>query len=60
MSAPSASSPGTDAVAPGTELIVDRLAYRHLGIYLVETVPLPGGPTVPTVWELRTIPGGGR
>jgi len=36
MSASSASSPGTDALAPGTELIVDRLAYRHHGIYLGE------------------------
>jgi hypothetical protein len=34
MSASSASSLGTDALAPGTELIVDRLAYRHHGIYL--------------------------
>ena len=36
MSASSASSLGTDALAPGTELIVDRLAYRHHGIYLGE------------------------
>ena len=36
MSASSTSSPGTDALAPGTELIVDRLAYRHHGIYLGE------------------------
>jgi hypothetical protein len=49
MSAPSASSAGTDAVASGTELIVDR-----------GTVPLPAGPTVPTVWELRAISAGGR
>lgn len=34
MSALSAKSPGIDALAPGTELIVDRLAYRHHGIYL--------------------------
>jgi len=34
MSASSTSSLGTDALAPGTELIVDRLAYRHYGIYL--------------------------
>ena len=32
MSVSSASSLGTDALAPGTELIVDRLAYRHHGI----------------------------
>jgi hypothetical protein len=36
MSASSASSLGTDVLAPGTELIVDRLAYRHHGIYLGE------------------------
>jgi Lecithin retinol acyltransferase len=36
MSASSATSLGTDVLAPGTELIVDRLAYRHLGIYLGE------------------------
>jgi hypothetical protein len=34
MSASSTNSLGTDALAPGTELIVDRLAYRHYGIYL--------------------------
>jgi hypothetical protein len=36
MSASSTSPPATDALAPGTELIVDRLAYRHHGIYLGE------------------------
>jgi hypothetical protein len=36
MSASSTTSLGTDALAPGTELIVDRLAYRHHGIYLGE------------------------
>jgi hypothetical protein len=36
MSASSASSLRTGALAPGTELIVDRLAYRHHGIYLGE------------------------
>jgi HRAS-like suppressor 3 len=36
MSASSASSLGTDVLAPGTELIVDRPAYRHHGIYLGE------------------------
>ena len=36
MSASFTSSLGTDALAPGTELIVDRLAYRHHGIYLGE------------------------
>ena len=36
MSASSASSLGTDVLAPGTELIVNRLAYRHHGIYLGE------------------------
>lgn len=36
MSASSTSSLGTDALAAGTELIVDRLAYRHHGIYLGE------------------------
>ena len=36
MSASSTTSLGTDAVAPGTELIVDRLAFRHHGIYLGE------------------------
>jgi len=34
MSASFANSPATDALEPGTELIVDRLAYRHHGIYL--------------------------
>ena len=29
-----ASSVGTDGLVPGTELIVDRFAYRHHGIYL--------------------------
>ena len=36
MSALSTSALATDALAPGTELIVDRLAYRHHGIYLGE------------------------
>lgn len=36
MSASSTSSLGTHALAPGTELIVDRVAYRHHGIYLGE------------------------
>ena len=36
MSASSTSSLGIDALVPGTELIVDRLAYRHHGIYLGE------------------------
>lgn len=34
MSASSASSGATDSFVPGTELIVDRFAYRHHGIYL--------------------------
>jgi Lecithin retinol acyltransferase len=52
MSTSPASSLGTDALALGTELIVDELAYRHHGTYLgeggrirhphglIETVPL--------------------
>jgi hypothetical protein len=36
MSASSANSLGNDVLAPGIELIVDRLAYRHHGIYLGE------------------------
>jgi hypothetical protein len=36
MSASFATSQGTDALAPGTELIVDRIGYRHHGIYLGE------------------------
>ena len=36
MSASSASSLATDVLVPGTELIVDRFAYRHHGIYLGE------------------------
>ena len=36
MNATSTCSLGTDPLAPGTELIVDRLAYRHHGIYLGE------------------------
>jgi hypothetical protein len=36
MSVLSACSIGIDALAPGTELIVDRLGYRHYGIYLGE------------------------
>jgi hypothetical protein len=34
MSASTASSVRTDSLVPGTELIVDRFAYRHHGIYL--------------------------
>jgi hypothetical protein len=36
MSASSASKVVIDSLAPGTELIVDRLGYRHHGIYLGE------------------------
>jgi hypothetical protein len=50
MSTSSASSLGTDALAPGIEL-VDRFDYRHHGIYLAD-------PTVPTVWESRAASGG--
>jgi hypothetical protein len=31
MTAPSTSSPGTEVHAPGAEVTVDRLAYRHRG-----------------------------
>lgn len=34
MSASSVSLVGTGSLVPGTELIVDRFAYRHHGIYL--------------------------
>lgn len=34
MTASSSSLVATDSLVPGTELIVDRLAYRHHGIYL--------------------------
>ena len=34
MSASSPNSVETDSLVPGTELIVNRLAYRHHGIYL--------------------------
>jgi Lecithin retinol acyltransferase len=34
MSASSASTVAIESLAPGTELIVDRLGYRHHGIYL--------------------------
>ena len=34
MSASTAGSARTDSLVPGTELIVDRFAYRHHGIYL--------------------------
>jgi hypothetical protein len=36
MSASSARKVAIDSLAPGTELIVDRLAYQHHGIYLGE------------------------
>jgi len=43
MSASFATSQGTDALAPGTELIVDRIGYRHHGIYLGEGLISGGG-----------------
>jgi hypothetical protein len=43
MSASSKSPPTTDALAPGTELIVYRLAYRQHGICLGEGLISGGG-----------------